>query len=464
MEQQEHSISDNILSGPIAPTLWRLSWPMMLSVFFYTLYNIVDAYWVSKLSPESIAAVSISQITLFLMMSIGFGVTVGSGVIMSMDIGAKNRSAAERVLGQSFVLMAIAGVVFTIFSLLFRNQLLTVSGASGAIFQPALEYFTITSGGCILFFILVAIMFGFNAQGDTLTLTKLFAFSTAINLFCDPLLIFGWKWIPAMGISGAAYSTLISQFCFIIVALKVLSSPKRDISFHCKNLSFQWESVKRVLRIGIPAAMTQLNNPVGTAALTYISSAVFLEAGAVAFSLGFRIEFFAYLPAVGFGIGAMAMMGQNIGAENMERTKEVLRVALRFAMSIALVLGLIAMIFSSQIIGFFTDDPTVTEYASSYFHIVALSYAFLAAMMVEASAFQAVGKSWPGFWISFLRFIVITIPVSLLLTVVLGHSISGIWYALVAGNIVSSIVGYFWIQKTLAKFDFTQVEEATHAH
>lgn len=462
--KETHDIHrSSMLAGPIAPTLWKLSWPMMLSIFFYTLYNIVDAYWVSKLSPESIAAVSISQITLFLMMSIGFGITVGSGVIMSMDIGANNKPAAERVLGQSFVLMGIAGVFFTIVALLFRVQLLTVSGASGAIFQPAMEYFTITSGGSILFFILVAIMFGFNAQGDTFTLTKLFAFSTAINLLCDPLLIFGWKWIPAMGISGAAVSTLISQFCFIVVALRSLSSPKREIQFHFRNLSFQWESVKRVLRIGIPAAMTQVINPVGTAALTYIASAVFLEPGAVAFSLGFRIEFFAYLPAVGFGFGAMAMMGQNIGAENMQRTKDVLAVALRFAACIACGLGLVAMLFASQIVAFFTHDPVVTEYALSYFYIVALSYAFLAVMMVESSAFQAVGRSWPGFWIAFLRFIVITVPMSMLLTMVLGYSIAGIWIALVVGNVISAIVGYVWIQRMLATFSFKQVEEVTHA-
>lgn len=102
----------DLTQGPIRQQLWSLAWPMMLSVFFYTLYNLVDAYWVSKLSAESIAAVSISQITLYVMISLGFGITVGSGVIMAMHIGAKDKNEAERVLGQSFVLAAIAGVFF----------------------------------------------------------------------------------------------------------------------------------------------------------------------------------------------------------------------------------------------------------------------------------------------------------------------------------------------------------------
>lgn len=450
--------------GNIRTQLWKVSWPMMLSVFFYTLYNIVDAYWVSKLSPEAIAAVSISQITLFLMISLGFGITVGSGVIMSMDIGAKNTSEAERVLGQSFVLTTIAGAFFTVIALVFREQLLVFSGASGAIFEPALTYFTITSSGSIPFFILITIMFAFNAQGDTFTLTKLFALSTLVNGILDPILIFGWWSFPAMGIAGAAAATVFSQIVFIMIALYSLSRPARAIQFHFRNLTFRWESVKRVLRIGIPAALTQVINPIGAALLTFICFYTFKEPGTIAFSLGFRIEFFAYLPAVGFGFGAMAMIGQNIGAKNLERAKNVLRTALAFASTIALVLGVLAAIFAHQIIGIFTEDPVVTANAVSYLQTVALSYAFLAAMMVEASAFQALGKSWPGFWILFLRFFVISIPLSYVLTAILDFPIIGIWSALIAGNVVAAIAGYLWIWSAMRRFDFKEVEETVHMH
>lgn len=436
---------------------------MMLSVFFHALYNIVDTFWVSKLSPDAIAAVSISQITLFLMISIGLGVTIGSGVLMAMDIGAKNKVGAERVLGQSFVLTGLAGVIFTIIALIFRNELLVLTGATGNIFEPALDYFTITAGGSILFFTMITIMFAFNSQGDTLTLTKLFALSTLINLILDPLLIFGHGPFPEMGISGAAYATLFSQFVFIIIALKSLNSPKRSIRFHFKNLTFHWESVKQVLKIGIPAAMTQVINPIGLAAMTYMAGARFMEAGATAFSLGFRLEFFAYLPAIGFGFAAMAIMGQNIGAHKLERSREALKLALKYSMVIALGMGVLAALFAPQIISAFTKDPLVTEYSLLYFRSVAFSYTFIAAMMVEASAFQAIGRSWPGFWIMFLRFIVISIPMSYVLSFVLNFSIMGIWSALIAGNVVASIVGFLWLQKTLKHFSFKVVDEAVHS-
>lgn len=456
-----HNNAD-LTTGKIGPQLWSLAWPMMLSMFFHTLYNIVDAFWVSKLSPEAIAAVSISQITFFLMMSLGFGITAGSGVVMAMDIGAKNKLGAERVLGQSFVLTAIMGAFFTVFALVFRHELLTLTGASGAIFDPAMEYFTVNAAGSLLFFIMIAIMFAFNAQGDTFTLTKLFAVSTLLNGILDPILIFGWYGAPALGIGGAAIATLISQAVFIIIALYSLSRPKRNVPFHFRNLTFRWESVKKVLKIGIPAALTQIINPIGLAALTVMTGMAFQEPGTIAFSLGFRIEFFAYLPAVGYGFAAMAMIGQSIGAEKLKRAKDVLRSAMYYGCGIGLVFGIAIAVFAPFIVAIFTSDPVVTDYTLLYFRAVALSYAFLAAMMIEASAFQAMGKSWPGFWIMFVRFIVISIPLTYVLTMVYDFPIIAVWGAVIAGNVAAAVLGYVWIWKQLNSFDFKEVEETVH--
>src|SRR4030067_2655321 len=111
----------------------------MLSMFFQTLYNAVDAFWVSKLSAEAVAAVSISQVTLFVMISLSIGITVGSSVLMAMAIGRRDIAEAERILGQSFVLSAIAGAAFTTISLAFRHSLLAASGATGGIMTLALE-------------------------------------------------------------------------------------------------------------------------------------------------------------------------------------------------------------------------------------------------------------------------------------------------------------------------------------
>ena len=450
-------LGTNLTKGNVTRELWSLAWPLMLSVFMYTLYNIIDAFWVSKISGEAIAAVSISQVVIFIMVALSMGLAIGSGVITAMNIGAGNKKEAERVLGQSFVLSAIAAGIFTVFSLIFRNQLLIISGAQGSIFQPALEYFTITAAGSVFLFILMNTIFAFNFQGDTFSLTKLLFISIIVNVILDPILIFGLFGFPEMGIAGAAIATLFSQIIFIIIAIKSLMHPNRKIRFYFYNLNIKKGSIKKVFAIGIPASLTQVLGPIGEAAILFILSIAFLEAGAISYSIGFRIEFFAFLPAIGFGFGAASLIGQNIGAGNLKRAKESFTTALKFSVIGSATIGIISIILSSFIVDIFTSDPVIKNYATSFIWIVSLGFGFFAATMVEASAFQAIGRSWPGFWITIVRLVIITLPLSIFFTQFLNLPIQFIWFAIVLGNIIASIFGYIWINQTFANLDINKV-------
>jgi putative MATE family efflux protein len=435
----------DLTQGKIAKQLWSVAWPMMLSMFFFTLYNLVDAFWVSKLSPEAIAAVSISQITLFAMMSLAMGISVGSSVLMGMSLGAGNKENAEKILGQGYLLSIFAGLFFSVVAFVFREPLLHLSGAIPSIYPLALPFFTVSAIGSVLTFLMMATSTAFNAQGDNFTATKFFAVSVLTNAILDPIMIFGYFGVPAMGIAGAAWATLISQAVFLVLALRVLMSDRMMVPLRLKNLRLKWESVKKVFKIGLPASLTQTLNPVGFSALMVIVAGAFLEAGAAAFSIGFRIEFFAFIPAIGFGFGSMAMMGQNVGAGNFERVREIFRTVVRLAAGTALGFAALAFIFAPLIVGVFTDDPTVTEYALQYFRIVPFGYAFFAVAFVEASVFQGLGRSWPGFWITFGR-MAITFAIAFTTVKILQMPIWSVWAALVVGSVTSSILGYIWVK------------------
>ncbi|MBI5135455.1 MATE family efflux transporter [Candidatus Uhrbacteria bacterium] len=445
-----------LTEGPIQKQLWSLAWPVMLSVFFNTLYNTVDAYWVSKLSPEAIAAVSISQITLFIMVALSMGITVGSGVIMSMEIGARRMGAAQKVLGQSFVLSAIAGTIATFIALVFKHQLLAFSGAEGKILAPAVEYFGVIAAGSMLVFIMFTIVFAFNAQGDNTTVTKLFALSTGVNALLDPMMIFGWVGLPAFGIAGAAYATLISQAVFIIAALWMLSRPSMLVPFHWSNLTIHNDWVKKVLDIGFPASLTNVLGPIGIALVTLLASKFFHEAGAVAVSIGLRVEFFAFLPGIGYGVGAMAMLGQNIGAKQFERGSQAYRRALKTGSGIAAVFGVLIALFAAPIVGFFAADPLVADYARRYLWMIPLSYGFLVAMMIQAMSFQGMGKSWPGFWLTATR-VTLTVVLALIFIPVFD-SIVALWSAVIAGYIATALLGAVWINRTLRRVSAQPVQ------
>lgn len=447
---KEKAVKD-FTKGNIIPQLWKLAWPMMMTIFFYTFYNLVDTFWVSKISTDSIAAVWVSQMALMVIMSIGMWISIGSSVLTSMNIWAWNKPEASRVMAQSFILATISGLIFTLIFYIFREHILTISWAVGSIYEPALSYFSIVTLWSILLFYLLNIMMVFNAEGDTFMATKLFAISTAVNVILDPILIF-WKFgFPEMGIQGAAYATIISQSVFIIIAMRILSSKKRSVRFEWKNLSLKLESVKKVFNIGIPAACTQMINPIGLAILTYMVSTQFLEAWVTAFSLVFRLEFFAYLPAVWFSMAAMSMIWQNIWAGNISRAHEVFKKASLMWFISAIVLGLGLILWGKYILWAFTTDPLVLKYAFSYLWIVAGTYWFLAISMVVASTFQATGKPWNGFLLMFIRFFVIAIPITYIGIYVYDAPIWIVWSWLATANIMLAVIWYTWNQRIFSK-------------
>ena len=433
----------------------------MLSIFFQTLYQLVDAFWVSRVSDSAIAAVTVSQITLFVMISLTIGITVGSGVVMAMSIGRRDLAEAERVLGQSFVLNFIAAVIFTTLCLTLRRQLLTLTGATGEILPLALDYFTIVAGGSVLMFVFFAVIFGFNSQGDNTTVTWLFAISTTINAGLDPLLIFGGLGLPAMGVRGAALATIISQVLLVAAGITLLHVRKMMVNFRFRNLVFRLHSVRQVLAIGFPAALTNLLNPAGLAVLNSLVALAFLEAGVVGLSIGLRIEFFSFLPAIGFGVASLAMIGQNLGGGRPDRARTSYRTALLFAFVLGSLVGVGALALRGAIVGTFTADPLVAQYTRSYLATVPFTYGVVAALFVVVSSFQALGKSWRGFSISAVR-MAILVGGTLLVTRGGGPAseltgapgpgaIGGVWLAIVAANLTAFVIGYLLLGRTFAQ-------------
>lgn len=438
----------NLTSGPISKQLWSLAWPMMLSMFFHSLYNLVDAFWVAKISPEAIAAVSISQLVLFAMVSLAMGVSVGTAVLLGQNIGAGNKDEAERVLGQGYLLTVIAALFFTAVIFIFSDHMLVLSGAVGDILPLALPYFTVTTAGSVLMFLMMTTSVAFNAQGDNFTTTKLFALSTLVNVILDPLFIFGFGIFPALGIAGAAYATLISQAVFLVLSIRVLMGSHMMVPLKLSNLKMKLDSVRRVVDIGLPASLNQVLNPVGFSALMFFVSAAFFEAGAAAFSIGFRIEFFAFIPAIGFGFGAMSMIGQNIGAGEHKRVQDILKTAVYYGSGAALLFTVLIFIFAPMIVSIFTNDVLVTQYALDYFRIVPFGYVFFAVAFIEANIFQGLGRSWPGFWITLGR-VGVAIAITVIATKYLMLPIWSVWLAIVIGSVVASLLGLLWLRTTL---------------
>ena len=440
----------DLTTGAIPAHTWALAWPVMLSIFFQTMYQAVDAFWVSQLADEALAAVSMSQIALFAAVSLTIGITVGSGVLMAMSIGARAVDEAERILGQSFVLNFIAAVVLTALVLALRTPILRAVGATDAIFPLAKDYLTITASAMVLMFLFFAAVFGFNSQGDNTTVPVLFAISTALNIVLDPLLIFGWLGFPRLGVRGAAIATVISQFVLLVSGITLLATRDMLVRLRFRRLVIRGDSVARVLAIGVPASLTSLMGPLLMATLTAVVARAFGDHGAIAMSVGFRAEVFSLLPAIGFGVAGLALIGQNMGAGNLERAHRSYRTALVFALAFGSGIGILAVAFSGPIARTFTDDPVVIDYALRYLRSVPLSYGVMGAGMVVIMSFQGMRRSWRGAAISALRLAILS-GSAILLAEVLGAPIGIVWLSVILANVVYATVGYLAFERQFAR-------------
>ena len=439
----------DLTTGSIPALSWSLAWPVMLSLFFQTLYQLVDAFWVSRISAAALAAVTVSQVTLFVMTSLTLGITVGSGVLLAVCVGRDDIRAAERVLGQSFLLNLLAGLLFTAPALWQRRNLLVLSGATGEILPLALDYFTLLAAGSVLTFLFFAVIFGFNSQGDNTTLAWLYALSTALNALLDPVLIFGYFGLPALGIRGAAVATIVSQALLLaagVTLLKVLPLPVR---FRFRNLVLKPAAVLKVLAIGFPAAITNLLSPLRLAVLNILVAWWFLEAGVAGVAVGFRIEFFSFLPALGFAVAVLALVGQNLGAGRLERVGRSWRTVMVSAFAVGTLLGVAVALARGPVAAVFTDDPVVAAYARSYLATIPLTFGAVSATVVAISALHALGRPWPGLAVAAAR--VVLMVTAMLLA---GGGLAGrpdpvaLWVAIVTANVATCAGGYLVLRRT----------------
>ena len=442
----------DLTTGPIPALSWSLAWPVMLSLFFQTLYQLVDAFWVSRISEDALAAVTVSQVTLFLMTSLSLGITVGSGVLLAVCVGRDDIPAAERVLGQSFLLNLLAGLLFTALALWQRHSLLVLSGAVGEILPLALDYFTLLAAGSVLSFLFFAVIFGFNSQGDNSTLAWLYALSTVLNAVLDPVLIFGYLGLPALGIRGAAVATIISQALLLaagVTLLKVLPLPVR---FRFRNLVLNPGAVLKVLAIGLPAAFANLLSPLRLAVLSILVARWFLEPGVAGVAVGYRIEFFTFLPALGYATAVLALVGQNLGAGKLERVGRSWRAAMVSAFAAGTLLGVAAALARGPAAALFTDDPVVTSYARSYLATIPLTFGAVSATVVAISALHALGRPWQGLAVAVARVVLMVAAMLLAAGGLAGHPDPGaLWVAIVAANVTTCASAYLLLRRTFGK-------------
>jgi putative MATE family efflux protein len=270
-----------------------------------------------------------------------------------------------------------------------------------------------------------------------------------LNVVLDPIFIFGWGPVPAMGLEGAAYATVLANALSGSIAFAVIYFRDHLIRWKQEDLHLIFDSWRRILHVGIPSLASSLVAPLTTAFITWQVSQYGQEAVA-GFGVASRIEGISLMALMALGAAVTPFTGQNYGAKNFDRVRGGTRFAYRWSMAYGLVVAIVLFFVAGTVTGWFTQDPVALRTSAMHLQLVPWSYGFLGMSMISVGAFNAVGKPGPGMLISMSRTIGIYAPLAFLLAWLL--QLQGIFLAAFIANIIAGLLGYFWFRYAMQAY------------
>ena len=446
---EQHKKIDNreaILNDSIPKTLFKLSWPIMVGNTMQVLYNLADTFWVGKLGANSVAAISVGFPLVFLLISIGGGMTIAGTTLVAQYTGSDNKEMADHVAGQIFSLVVFLSVIFGTTGFIFDRKILGWIGAPANIMDRAVAYLDIIFAGVAFMFIFFVFTALLRGVGDTRTPMKMIVFSTIFNIIIDPFLIFGWGFFPQLGVRGAAIATVLSRALAGLYGIYLLFEGTKGIQLYPKNLIPDFEVQKRIIKLGTPSAAEQSIIALGMTFLMGIVSG-FGTLAVAAYGIGNRILSVVMMPMRGLSTATTTMVGQTVGADDVDRAEKIAWTAVGLTFILMMVLILITQFFPAQIISVFNDNLEVVAIGVDFLKIVGLSFGFLGVRIVIGGSFRGAGNTVAAMVLAIFALWGVRVPLARLLSEYFQMGTTGIWWGMFMSNLLSAIIGAIWFKK-----------------
>jgi putative MATE family efflux protein len=425
--------------GPVGPALVMLSVPMVLEMAMESLFAVVDVFFVSRISADAVATVGVTESMLTIVYTVALGLGIGATAVVARRIGERDEEGAAQAAAQSIALGLIVAVAVGIFGFVYAEPLMRAMGATPSMIDSSLGYTRVMFAGNATVTLLFLINAIFRGAGDPAIAMRMLWVANAINIVLDPLLIFGFGPVPAMGVTGAAIATNIGRGIAVVTQLWMLWSGRSRVHLrrrHVELVPAVMVNVCRLSGVGFLQVLIDTSSYIGLVKVISTFGSDVLAG----YTIGIRTVIFAILPAWGLSNAAATMVGQALGAKNPDRAEVSVWTAGKYN---AIVLGLISVIFivfAPQIVSIFTNDPRVAPYATSCLRIVSTGFVFFAYGLVFTQSFNGAGDTWTPTWINLGCFWLFQIPLAWLLAIRLEMGPPGVFIAMTAAFSLLAIV------------------------
>ncbi len=449
-----------ILTGDPRRAILKLSLPMIAAFSIQTIYNLVDAIWVSGLGADALAAVGFFFPFYFMSLAIGMGLGVGGGAAISRRIGAKDREGADRVATHTLALTVILAIVLAIPLFVLAEAIFTSIGA-GRTTGLTVAYAQVMFGGTFIVFFPSVANAILRAEGDAKRSMYAMALGSGLNIVLDPIFIY----TLGLGVAGAAWATLISLgVTSLVMANWMFLRKDTYVSFAFRGFRFRGAILKDIFGVGLPASVMFLTMSLTLFIMNLIIVNLGGTDGVAIFATGWRVVTLATLPVIGIGTAMVSVGGAAFGARDQEKLNTAFMYAIKLGLLIEIPAAIVILIFAPQIASIFTwaeDAARIGPDLVLFLMITAISYPAVAFGPASSSMFQGVGKGMNALGVTIIRTVILTPPLAILLAYPVGLDLPGVWWGIVSANAVGALVAFLWGRHFIQGVgDLTGVERA----
>ena len=426
--------SADILSGPVNPVLRRMTGPMIIGIAVSMLFQTVDTFFISRLGTAELAAISFVFPVTFTLLNLVIGLGIAMSITVGKAIGQGRHNKAARIASESLWLSLLLTLLLCAIGYSLTDWLFAMLGASASTIVLIHQYLDIWFVFAVLLAMPMTCNAAIRATGDTKWPSILMMISGLVNVVLDPILIFGFGPIPAMGMAGAAWATVAAWLFASVAAVYLLRVREKLLVFELPPVGELFHIWREVLLLAGPICLANMLGPMSIGVLTAIV-ARFGEASVAAFGVGGRIDAFSLVVAFAVTAALSPYLSQNLGAGNLQRSATAVRNSTRFIVVFQFFLWALLALAAPFIARIFSDDPAVIHVAVQYLRLMPVAVICYAIIIVLNTAFNANHQSGKTLALSLLRVVVFVIPLALLGAQWFG--LLGMFAGVIAGSLFS---------------------------
>lgn len=431
----------------VVQLVFMMSMPSVLSMLVNSMYNIVDGFFVARISENAMAALSLIFPIQNLIISIGVGFGVGINAMIALNLGAKNQKAANHAASYGLILSILHGLMLSALCILVMPWFLGLFTNNQEVISMGLEYANVVFIFATAVTVGIALEKIFQAVGRMKTSMFVLSAGCITNIILDPIFIFGLGPVPSMGIKGAAVATAIGQIVTLALYLIIIYKKPLPIKISTKALKEQG-SIQKLYHIGVPATLNMALPSLLISALNGILS-IYSPIYVVILGIYYKLQTFVYLPANGIIQGIRPLISYNYGAGEYTKVQKIYQTALGFSLAIMTVGTVICLFLPNPLMRLFTTNQETIAQGVIALRLISLGFMVSAVSITTCGALEALGRGVSSLAISLLRYIVIIIPLAYFLSEMIG--VRGVWGAFAITECVACGLSFVLYKKYIVR-------------